>query len=223
MATLRISNIEAKAAASSPSIDEKVTFKRSTGQNSVVINAKQVGVSSVGINSDNPRSALDIVGDVNVTGSINATGGSTVSVATSITSQLVAHNTTFASIGLSTTITPSATSKRVYIDVSVPVYMNKGASVDFQQMEIDLRRNGNSLIIQQTGLYVGTVIGRQDYGTTVSFNYVDSPSTVGITTYEVFAKSINTTTNYWTSAKVDFSNTGSIIVAPSHITLMEVN
>ena len=139
------------------------------------------------------------------------------------TTSLVAHNTTFATIGLSTTITPRDTSKKVYVDVSVPVYMNKGASVNFQQMEIDLRRNGTSLMIHQTGLYVGTVIGRQDYGTTVSFHYVDSPSTVGITTYEVFARSQNTTTNYWTSAKLDFSNTGSIIVAPSHITLMEVD
>lgn len=139
------------------------------------------------------------------------------------TANLVAHNTTFATIGLSTTITPKDTSKKVYIDVSVPVYMNKGASVNFQQVEIDLRRNGSSLMIHQTGLYLGSVTGRQDYGTTVSFNYVDSPSTVGITTYEVFARSQNTTTNYWTSAKLDFSNTGSIIVAPSRITLMEVD
>jgi len=139
------------------------------------------------------------------------------------TTSLVAHNATFATTGLSTTITPIDTSKKVYVDVSVPVYMNKGASVNFQQMEIDLRRNGTSLMIHQTGLYVGTVIGRQDYGTTVSFHYVDSPSTVGITTYEVFARSQNTTTNYWSSAKLDFSNTGSIIVAPSRITLMEVD
>jgi len=139
------------------------------------------------------------------------------------TTSLVAHNATFATTGLSTTITPIDTSKKVYVDVSVPVYMNKGASVNYQHMEIDLRRNGTSLMIHQTGLYVGTVVGRQDYGTTVSFHYVDSPSTVGITTYEVFARSQNTTTNYWTSAKLNFSNTGSIIVAPSRITLMEVD
>ena len=206
----------------------------------------------IGIGTTNPQEKFDVYGktqleDLNVTGVstlgtiqissgiVTASSGivtyygdgtnlDNVKVAISATTtSLVAHNATFATTGLSTTITPIDTSKKVYVDVSVPVYMNKGASVDFQEMEIDLRRNGTSLMIHQTGLYVGTVIGRQDYGTTVSFHYVDSPSTVGITTYEVFARSQNTTTNYWSSAKLDFSNTGSILVAPSRITLMEVD
>jgi len=179
----------------------------------------------VGIGTDNPTSKLHVVGVVSATTYYgDGTNLDNVKVAISATTtSLVAHNATFATTGLSTTITPIDTSKKVYVDVSVPVYMNKGASVDYQHMEIDLRRNGTSLMIHQTGLYVGTVIGRQDYGTTVSFHYVDSPSTVGITTYEVFARSQNTTTNYWSSAKLDFSNTGSILVAPSRITLMEVD
>ena len=180
---------------------------------------------NIGIGTTNPTTKLHVVGVVSATTYYgDGTNLDNVKVPISATTtSLVAHNATFATIGLSTTITPINTSKKVYVDVSVPVYMNKGASVDFQQMEIDLRRNGTSLMIHQTGLYVGTVVGRQDYGTTVSFHYVDSPSTVGITTYEVFARSQNTTTNYWTSAKLDFSNTGSIIVAPSRITLMEVD
>lgn len=179
----------------------------------------------VGIGITNPSAQLHVVGVVSATDYYgDGTNLDNVKVAISATTtSLVAHNATFATIGLSTTITPRDTTKKVYIDVSVPVYMNKDASVDFQEMEIDLRRNGTSLMVHQTGLYLGSVTSRQDYGTTVSFHYVDSPSTVGITTYEVFARSQNTTTNYWTSAKLDFSNTGSIIVAPSRITLMEVD
>ena len=64
MATIRVSNIEAKADAGSPSIDERVTFKRSTGQNAVVIDAKEVGITSVGINTDNPQATLHVVGDI---------------------------------------------------------------------------------------------------------------------------------------------------------------
>lgn len=74
MATIRISNIEAKADAGSPSIDERVTFKRSTGENGVVIDAKQVGITSVGINTDNPRVSLDIVNTDAILVPIGTTG-----------------------------------------------------------------------------------------------------------------------------------------------------
>ena len=63
MATIRVSNVEAKADAGSPTIDERVTFKRSTGENGVVIDSKQVGITSVGINTDNPKTHLEIVSD----------------------------------------------------------------------------------------------------------------------------------------------------------------
>ena len=62
MATIRVSNVEAKADAGSPTIDERVTFKRSTGENGVIIDSKQVGITSVGINTDNPQAVLDISG-----------------------------------------------------------------------------------------------------------------------------------------------------------------
>ena len=106
----------------------------------------------------------------------------------------------------------------------MPVYMNKGASATYQHMNLDLRRNGSSLsIIKQSGIYIGVVVSRQDFGATISFQYVDSPSTTSEVTYEVFSQSINTVTNYWTSAILDFSDTDNILFQPSHITLMEVS
>ena len=114
--------------------------------------------------------------------------------------------------------------------VTMPVYMNKGAPINYQHMNLDLRRNGSSLsIIKQSGIYAdfigidGVIFSRQDFGATISFQYVDSPSTTSEVTYEVFSQSINTVTNYWTSAILDFSNTNNILFQPSHITLMEVS
>ena len=109
--------------------------------------------------------------------------------------------------------------------VTMPVYMNKGAYLNYQHMNLDLRRNGSSLsIIKQSGIYIdGVVFSRQYFGATISFQYVDSPSTTSEVTYEVFSQSINTVTNYWTSAILDFSDTNNILFQPSHITLMEVS
>lgn len=74
MATIRVSNIEAKADAGSPTIDERVTFKRSTGENGVVIDSKQVGITSVGINTDNPQAELEVVSDSITTSKITSLG-----------------------------------------------------------------------------------------------------------------------------------------------------
>jgi len=51
MATIRVSNIEAKADVSSPTIDEKVKVTSSDGRVLVHIDGKSVGVTSIGINT----------------------------------------------------------------------------------------------------------------------------------------------------------------------------
>ena len=79
MATIRVSNVEAKADAGSPTIDERVTFKRSTGENGVVIDTKQVGITSVGINTDNPQTELHVVGDITLSGSLSSPGNFSLS------------------------------------------------------------------------------------------------------------------------------------------------
>jgi hypothetical protein len=51
MATIRVSNIEAKADVSSPTVDEKVKVTSSDGRVLVHIDGKSVGVTSIGINT----------------------------------------------------------------------------------------------------------------------------------------------------------------------------
>ena len=152
--------------------------------------------------------------------------GSGVTVISAVTSSFVAHSTTYSTTGLSASITPSSTAKKVLINVTMPVYMNKGTSVDFQHMEFDLRRNGTSVgsdYFKQVGMYVGFVQSRQDFAATLCFQHIDSPSSTSSVTYEVFAKSVNSTTNYWTSLVLDFSNTNNLNVSRSLMTLMEVD
>lgn len=158
--------------------------------------------------------------DVSFGGSGSA-GGSTNTI-TASTIQAYQHFTTYGSTSLSASIVPSSTSKRILVMATIPVYMTKGAAVNFQSMNLDLRRNGTSISTKQTGFYIGQVISRQDYGTTVTMNYLDSPASTSAVTYEVFAQAVNATGNYYTSITLDFTNTINLPFTPSHITLMEV-
>jgi len=51
MSTLRVSNIEAKADASSPSVNEKVKVTNSNGDVLVTVNGETSGITTVGINT----------------------------------------------------------------------------------------------------------------------------------------------------------------------------
>ena len=51
MSTLRVSNIEAKADPSSPSVDEKLKVTNSNGDILVHIDGKTAGVTTIGINT----------------------------------------------------------------------------------------------------------------------------------------------------------------------------
>lgn len=85
MATIRVSNVEAKADAGSPTIDERVTFKRSTGENGVIIDSKQVGITSVGINTDNPQAVLDVSGGANISDNVIIGGTTPATLGTELT------------------------------------------------------------------------------------------------------------------------------------------
>jgi hypothetical protein len=72
MSTLKVSTIEAKAFPSSPTVDEKVTVKNSAGDILLVIDGKNSGITTVGINSTSTLS-VDQYNNVNVTGVVTAT------------------------------------------------------------------------------------------------------------------------------------------------------
>jgi hypothetical protein len=70
MATIRVSNIEAKADVSSPTVDEKVKVTSSDGRVLVNIDGKTVGVTSIGINTTSTSFAIDANQNVQFSGNI---------------------------------------------------------------------------------------------------------------------------------------------------------
>ena len=73
MSTLRVSNIEAKADPSSPSVDEKLKVTNSNGDILVHIDGKTAGVTTVGINTTDRSFTVDAAQNVEFLGIVTAT------------------------------------------------------------------------------------------------------------------------------------------------------
>ncbi len=73
MSTLRVSNIEAKADPSSPSVDEKLKVTNSNGDILVHIDGKTAGVTTVGINTTDRTFTVDAAQNVEFLGIVTAT------------------------------------------------------------------------------------------------------------------------------------------------------
>jgi hypothetical protein len=82
MSTLRVSNIEAKADASSPTIDEKVKVTSSQGRVLVQIDGKTAGITSIGINTTSTSFTIDGNQNVQFVGIITAANLNTTGVTT---------------------------------------------------------------------------------------------------------------------------------------------
>jgi len=75
MSTLRVSNIEAKADASSPTINEKVKITNSNGDVMLHLNGETSGITTVGINSTAATFTVDAEHNINFVGVVTATNG----------------------------------------------------------------------------------------------------------------------------------------------------
>jgi hypothetical protein len=97
MSTLRVSNIEAKADASSPTIDEKVKVTSSQGRVLVQIDGKTAGITSIGINTTSTSFTIDGNQNVQFVGVITAANVNTTGVSTftsvNVTGQSTFNNT----------------------------------------------------------------------------------------------------------------------------------
>jgi hypothetical protein len=82
MSTLRVSNIEAKADASSPTIDEKIKVTSSQGRVLVQIDGKTAGITSIGINTTSTSFTIDGNQNVQFVGVITAANVNTTGVST---------------------------------------------------------------------------------------------------------------------------------------------
>ena len=95
MSTLRVSNIEAKADASSPSVNEKVKVTNSSGDVLIHVNGETTGITTVGVNTTgktfdvNANQKVSFAGVVtatsfvgNLTGDVTVATGATISGST---------------------------------------------------------------------------------------------------------------------------------------------
>ena len=73
MSTLRISNIEAKADSSSPTVDEQLRFTNSDGDLMLYLDGRTAGITTVGINTTNQTIKFDANNNILITGIITAT------------------------------------------------------------------------------------------------------------------------------------------------------
>ena len=73
MSTLRVSNIEAKADPSSPSVDEKLKVTNSNGDVLIHIDGKTAGITTVGINTTDKSFTVDAAQNVEFSGIVTAT------------------------------------------------------------------------------------------------------------------------------------------------------
>jgi trimeric autotransporter adhesin len=133
MSTLRVSNIEAKADASSPTIDEKVKVTSSQGRVLVQIDGKTAGITSIGINTTSTSFTIDANQNVQFVGVITAANVNTTGVSTftslSVTGQSTLTNVNVSGVSTFTTgpvIIGAATSTGT---ASQPLQVTGGAYV----------------------------------------------------------------------------------------------
>jgi hypothetical protein len=140
-----------------------------------------------------------------------AAGGKVLQVITaSYSTQTATTSTSYVDTGLSASITPAATSSRIFVMYSVNLMRNNGSDQDSQSF----------LTIDRGGTKLGGDIAVENYlgGTNTqlinpfSWNYLDSPSSTSSLTYKVQMKSN-------ASAITTTAQTGS---RPSQIILMEI-
>ena len=143
-----------------------------------------------------------------------AGGGKVLQVLQDTNTGIVSTNgTTFVTTNCAQSITPSATSSKVLVNLTLT---NVATTNGTKTVYVTLRRNGTD--IADLGSSIGYTPGTTSYayGGTISISYLDSPATTSATTYEAFFKSSASGTTVYIG-NYDASNT-----ATSAIVVMEI-
>ena len=156
MSTLRVSNIEAKADVSSPTVDEKIKFTNSSGDVLFHLDGKTSGITTVGINTTgNTFTVNNTTGDVSFSGSVTSSGVSTYSNGLNVTS---------GNVGIGT---DNPTSKlEVYNSSSTPVVKISGPTSGSSALEFyaSTTKNG-ALLVNSSGFLIAA-----DNSNPITFN-----------------------------------------------------
>ena len=127
MSTLRISNIEAKADNSSPTVDEQLKFTNSTGDVLLYLDGRTSGITTVGINTTAQTIKFDENNNVFITGIVTATElHGTVAVGTSVT--YGDNEKAYFGTGLDLTIQHNGTNSVINNTTGSLLFQNGGSS-----------------------------------------------------------------------------------------------
>ena len=119
--------------------------------------------------------------------------------------------------GLSVTITPSSTSSKIIIMLTIgSVSSSGGVSVGFLLRRGDTRVGNSTSETKQSGIG-NAYAGSQDYLQTIATNFLDSPNTTSATTYKVHCRNSS-----GTSYLGQFTGNATEYNSSSTITVMEI-
>jgi hypothetical protein len=140
-----------------------------------------------------------------------AGGGKVLQVVQDLQTGIVSTNgTTFVTTNCSQSITPSATSSKVLVLLTLSNVATTSGQVS---VAVTLRRGGTDIANLGDAIGYTPVTTSYAYGGTISIAYLDSPSTTSSTTYEAFFKSgLSGTTVYIGNYNAANTVTSSIVV-----------
>lgn len=165
------------------------------------------GVTKIAVTS----AGANIVGTLTVNGVAPVSGKVLQVVQGTNGNQTGMTTSTYVSLGLSASITPTSASSKIYIIVALD-----GVGRDTGNTSFSGRILRDSTQLRQFGMYTtSTNTAIFIYASTVTGTYLDSPATTSAITYSVQGKSMNNVGNVYV-------NTDGSSVHQSTITLMEI-
>jgi len=174
MSTLRVSNIEAKADASSPTIDEKIKVTSSQGRVLVQIDGKTAGITSIGINTTGNTFTVNANNGVTFAGIVTSTGGFSGNLSGNVNSTSGVTTVTQLNVGAGGTVITTTVGGLVGIGTAVPSQKLEVVGGEIKAGRVDTASEGGQISFgRATDNATGWYIDAYGNTSTPSLRFVD--------------------------------------------------
>ena len=143
---------------------------------------------------------------------------------TTVTGHVYTQSTTFDNISDATpsvTITPSATSSKIFVTVSVNLHCDDAGDTWYATLKRDIGGTVTELGNATTGLAHGNAVADLSYGN-VNMTVVDSPSTTSACKYQVYVRNNNDDSSAAYHVILGGGQHGGSTPIPSQVIAMEI-